>query len=750
MEPLIANLTPNGLKLRIEEALKKDSSLVTESGDLNYTKIRDMAQKLDPHLAELLMTEESCVTAFFKKIGKSKNYIFDSKRFADFLEQNTSNNSDSKFLGKKIGLYYGDELLTDRGEVVLNFPYKDCVLEGGQKTEDGEDVVFTKDSKTGEIKESTEKRREIFYNEILAADEITSLFEPKAFCNVKRYEMPKQVRHDRHSAAASRHDTDSQHNTASRSVEARHSGETSHLDESCHPEHVSGSVCTHFNRDKAGMITDNLIIKGNNLLALHSLYKEFAGRVKLIYIDPPYNTGSDSFAYNDNYNHSTWLTFMKNRLEIARELLREDGAIFVQIDHHELGYLMVLLDEVFGVENKVQVISVKAASVSGFKAVNPGPIDVTEYILFYTKSKHSFEFKKSYVEMGYNRNYNKYLETHNSENVNDWEFISIKDKVLSSVNKSEKELKKQFGDAYQFVIEQMIAQFAFEHADNIISIRDLHKPTPKMKELQDKSRVNRDKIFTYEKANGEKTYLINGGAIAFYSAKIHELDGKKCVTELLSDFWDDISWAGIASEGGIKLKNAKKPEKLLKRIIEMSTESGDLVLDYHLGSGTTAAVAHKMHRQYIGIEQLDYGKNDSVVRLQNVINGDQSGISKSVGWNPQNAEEAGSFVYMELAAFNETALKEISACKNYEELCALFKPLCQKYFLYYNVHLKDFGEKIITDESFKTLSLKKQKEMFCRMLDLNELYINKSEMEDAQFGLSENDIAATKDFYGEK
>ena len=698
MEQLIANLTPNGLKIRIEEALKKDSSLVTESGELNYTKIRDMAQKLDPHLAELLMTEESCVTAFFKKIGKSKNYIFDSKRFADFLDFNTSNNSYSKFLGKKIGLYYGDELLTDRGEVVLNFPYKDCVLEGGQKTEDGEDVVFTKDSKTGEIKESTEKRREIFYNEILAADEITSLFEPKAFCNVKRYEMPKQVRHDSHSA------------------ETRHSGEISHPDEACHPELVSGSICTHFNRDKAGMITDNLIIKGNNLLALHSLYKEFAGRVKLIYIDPPYNTGSDSFAYNDNYNHSTWLTFMKNRLEIARELLREDGCIFVQIDNSpstlrespEFGYLQVLIDEVFKRKNYVTVLTWRKKGNASNTADGIGTI--TESIFMYAKNIEQvdinlLEFKRSY----------KYEENGNAYNL----------EYPVKTNDGAYERKTM-----QFPIKVDGKTFLPPEGKRWTLGEDSIKEIIKNKKYKIEDGKFKIKKFRDDYLKGDAK---------LYNNLLLEQGSLKTAKTQLTDL-------GFPKE----IFDTPKPEELMQQILELSTSEGDLVLDYHLGSGTTAAVAHKMHRQYIGVEQMDYIKTVSVERLKKVIEGEQGGISKSVGWNPQNAEEAGSFVYLELAAFNETALKEISACKNYEELCALFKPLCQKYFLYYNVHIKDFGEKIISDESFKTLPLKKQKEMFCHMLDLNELYINKSEMEDAQFGLSEKDIAATKDFYGEK
>ncbi|MBE6359858.1 MAG: site-specific DNA-methyltransferase, partial [Treponema bryantii] len=185
-----------------------------------------------------------------------------------------------------------------------------------------------------------------------------------------------------------------------------------------------------------------------------------------------------------------------------------------------------------------------------------------------------------------------------------------------------------------------------------------------------------------------------------------------------------------------------KPEALLSRIIEMASDEHDIILDYHLGSGTTAAVAHKMNRQYIGVEQLNYGENDSVVRLQNVINGDSTGISKSVNW-----QGGGSFVYMELAEKNEKAMQLISACKNYDELVSIFNTLSTKYFLHYNVRINDFINKTCKEEQFKNLSLEKQKEIFCRMLDLNQLYVNCDDRNDKDSGLSENDIKATENFY---
>ena len=190
------------------------------------------------------------------------------------------------------------------------------------------------------------------------------------------------------------------------------------------------------------------------------------------------------------------------------------------------------------------------------------------------------------------------------------------------------------------------------------------------------------------------------------------------------------------------MKNAKKPEKLIKQIIELVCEDKDIVLDYHLGSGTTSAVAHKLNMQHIGIEQLEYKENSPLKRLENVVNGDNSGISKLVNW-----QGGGSFIYAELAKNNETAKERIDACNSLEELVQLFEELNTRYFLDYNVRIKDFKENVIKEEAFVNLSLARQKEIFKRMLDNNQLYVNLSEVEDARYNLSEDAIRLTKDFY---
>lgn len=550
----------------------------------------------------------------------------------------------------------GDIPLIDRSEVVLNFPFKDCILEGGQRKEDGLDTYFEYDEKEQRYTEKKSKRREVFYNEVLARDEIDSLFSPKAFCNAKRYESGKS------------------------------------------------SLCKKLNRDaelnkKRGLsedtITNNLIIKGNNLLALHSLKEEFTGKVKLIYIDPPYNTGNDSFAYNDNFNHSSWLTFMKNRLEIARELLKEDGAIFVQCDDNEQAYLKLLMDDVFGRENFISTIVWKRKrgrdnSARWFSKAH-------EYFLVFAKQKSILNFNLIELDEETKLQY----KNPDNDKRGKWRMLACWARGT------------QGGVQYDFTTKE--GHFFSER------LWLFSKENLKKLDQEDKLVIRGDNIY-------RKLF-------------INEHKG-----QVLESIWTDASNAANAADEiknlfGSIVFSTPKPEPFMQRIIKLSTSESDIVLDYHLGSGTTAAVAHKMNRQYIGVEQMDYIDTVTVERLKKVIEGEQGGISKLENWHG-----GGSFVYMELAEKNEQAVRLISACENLKELIFLFDELCRKYFLHYNVRIKEFREEVKTDR-FQSLPLKEQKEMFCRMLDLNQLYINADDRKDNNSGLSTDDIAITEDFY---
>lgn len=592
-------MTPqtNSLYTEIETLLKSIPEFLTEEKELRYNKIKEMAENGDVKLLEPLMKDEKIKSAFFTPILDS--FVFKTKEFKEFLDYSSSNNSYSQYLGKKIGLYMGDSALTDRSEVVLNFPFKDCVLEGGQRKEDGLDTYFTYDEKTGDYVEKTDKRREVFFNETLAKDEIDSLFSPKVFCNVKKFTK----------------DGEETYTKFERNSEV--------------------------NR-KRGLsedtITDNLVIKGNNLLALHSLKKEFEGKVKLIYIDPPYNTGSDDFKYNDHFNHSSWLTFMKNRLEVARELLRDDGAIYVQVDYHEAHYLKVLMDSVFGSENFQREIIWRIGWLSGYKTIDNNWIRNHDTILFYSKNKNCLDFHKFYIPK------------------EDFKKIAV-------------------SEAEKYPIEDVW--------------------------------------------NGNEYDDLNSIAIVSFSGET--------VSKLLN------------KEDEVK---GQKSEKLIERIIKAHTVESEIVLDMFSGTGTTGAVSHKLNRQFILFEQLTEHIDITNRRLMKVIEGEQSGISKKNNW-----QGGGSFVYLELAEKNEKAMRLISACKNYDELVSIFENLSTKYFLHYNVRVNEFINKICKEDNFKKLSLERQKEMFARMLDLNQLYVNFDDRNDKDSGLSENDIKATEDFY---
>ena len=208
------------------------------------------------------------------------------------------------------------------------------------------------------------------------------------------------------------------------------------------------------------------------------------------------------------------------------------------------------------------------------------------------------------------------------------------------------------------------------------------------------------------------------------------------------DFWQDIKTTGaIADEGGVKLSNGKKPEKILYRLIKMITEGNDIVLDYHLGSGTTAAVAHKMKRQYLGVEQLDYGNNDSVIRLNNVIRGDDTVVSV---YEDENWKGGGLFTYLELKKYNQAFIEQIEEAKDTKALLAIWEQMKAKSFLSYNVDIKKQEAHI---EDFKALSLKEQKQHLCELLDKYQLYVNLSSLNDNDFECTDEEKQVTQDYY---
>lgn len=651
----------------LEKQLKKEPNFLTDNRELKKWVVINKAQNYDAELIGLLLDDKELKAKFFLDIKGV--LVFNQSLFVQFLEQKNYLNDSYTAYKNKVGLNIDGKFLKQRNEVALVWPFKDCILEGGQSREE-------------------DKREEIFFNETLAQDEITQLLEPKVFTNAKRYTTEGEKPLDK------------------------------------------------FNRNEKGIITDNLLIKGNNLLALHSLKEEFTERVKLIYIDPPYNTGNDSFKYNDNFNHSSWLTFMKNRLEIAHRLLIKDGVIFINVDDKEYSYLKVICDEVFGRENFLNVIAVKTSDPSGHKTVNPSPYSQTEYILLYAKHKPSYKYDIQYIASDYDSGYNQ-LITNFGVDFTKWEIVGLFDFIAKEKGyKDTRDANKQLGNS---VFNSIVADYALENKDKIFQGTAIADDAAKdIVEIREKSKDNPGKIYQVRR-DKEDVYIKDGRQIYFYSNKIRKIDGVLTPSKPLTNLWADIPYNGISKEGGVKLKNGKKPEKLLRRIIEISTQKGDIVLDYHLGSGTCSAVAHKLNRQFIGIEQLDYGDNDSVVRLKNVIGGDTTGISKAIDW-----KGGGEFVYLELKKYNQAFVEQIESAKDTKAVLKIWEEMKVKSFLNYNVDLQKQEAYI---EDFKTLNLEEQKQHLVELLDKNQLYVNISSLNDKDFSVSAEEKKVTQDFY---
>ena len=310
-----------------------------------------------------------------------------------------------------------------------------------------------------------------------------------------------------------------------------------------------------------------------------------------------------------------------------------------------------------------------------------------------------------------------------------------------SGKKPKDELIKQMGFSK---FNKEFKEFTLKHKDEICTSSSIGAKAGKaIKEIKTKSQKSKGKIFEAVSTKGEKRYVYNGRELAPYSKKFREVDGKIVPSISITNIWNDINYEGIGYEGSVTFLKGKKPEKLVKRILDMATNEKDIVMDFHLGSGTTAAVSQKMNRQYIGIEQMDYGQNDSVERCLNVINGDTTGISKIVNW-----KGGGDFIYLELAEYNEEAKNKIDACKSYKELKKLFTELTDYYFLNYNVSVKQFNDQILDDKDFQELPLEEQKTLFKALLDNNQLYIPYKEQEDGKYNLSKEDQELTNRFYG--
>ena len=633
------------MKQELERLLAQNDTFMVEDV-LNKNKLAELARQYNPELLNILMSDAKISKHFFSTLDTGV-LVFKKDVFLQFLNNKEFLPDSFTAYKTKIGLATGDKYLSENQEVVLNFPYKDCVLEGGQTKDDA-------------------KRQEIFFNETLAPTEINRLLDDKVLTNFKRYDE---------------------------------SGE--HKVEELND-------------------TDNLIIKGNNLIALHSLKKRYKGSVKVIYIDVPYyfrkNIG-DAFQYNSNFKMSTWLVFLKNRLEVAKQLLREDGSIWIHTGEDGMHYLKVLADAVFGQDKFVGTLPRK---------VRDGKSDVPfnfsqdfDWVLVYTKG---FE-NKAIVGREVER---KYYETPDFPN-RPWRTADLTSQrtIIERPNSDFTMVNPKTGKEYPVNPKRSwaVTKDTFDewYQSGGIGFPDDYDF---MKGDRPFRRVFRDEDLAKSKPAYASSDTLLKDFITDLLARTKNKDGNDEITELFSR--DDFSYA--------------KPERLIEDILQVSSQEGDIVLDFFLGSGTTAAVAHKMNRQYIGIEQMDYIETVSVERLKKVIAGEQGGISKDVNWTG-----GGSFVYAELKNDAQDFKNSILEATTTEELLELFELAKKSSFLSYRIDPKKLKK-----NEFEQLSLAEQKQILSEIIDNNNLYVNYADMDDSDYGISAEDKKLNHAFYGKE
>ncbi|MEW8488603.1 MAG: site-specific DNA-methyltransferase [Candidatus Thiodiazotropha endolucinida] len=389
-------------------------------------------------------------------------------------------------------------------------------------------------------------------------------------------------------------------------------------------------------------IFDNKLIYGDNLLALKALEQDYSGKIKCIYIDPPFNTGEAFDNYDDGLEHSIWLSLMYERSRYLHNLLSSDGALFVHIDDNELAYLTVVMDEVFGRSNRISIVTFKQGSVTGHKAINPGLVTTTNYILIYAKDKSLWTPNRLFTSRERDSRYSQYIENFDDSYAK-WKYIPLSQALSEHFGVAPRQLKKHLGMNY----EEEVSSFVLKNANRVIRTArpDYKSVGQAVRDMIDISKSDPDIVYLLEREKHSNMYFKNGERLLFYKDKLKVIDGVTVSGEPLSNLWDDLLSNNLHKEGSVKFPKGKKPEGLIKRILDLSTSEGDIVLDSFAGSGTTAAVAHKMKRKWITIELGEHCETHVLPRLTKVVDGvDNDGISKSINW-----QGGGGFRYYTLA-----------------------------------------------------------------------------------------------------
>lgn len=629
----------------LEALLRNDSKYCMDDGTLIKAKIVEDALNLQPDLLKYILSHAELKDNFFSEV--SETLVFDKVKFQQFVINKSFLPDSYTAYKNKIGLTDQEgRFISESREVVLAWPYKDCMLEGGQTKEDT-------------------KRNEVFWSETLAPDEITRLTEPKALTGFQLYD--KKGAHKVKNLAP----------------------------------------------------TDNLLIKGNNLLALYSLKERFAGKVKMIYIDPPYyfakNKAGDSFCYNSNFKLSTWLVFMRDRLRVANELLSKDGVLLCHIKEDGVHWLKVLMEEIFGTDNFVETFIWK--NTDNPDSLSKKSRSSVEYIICFEKRKDaSREYVGKETENGDAPLLNSGNSVHELSfppktirfNIPDGTYNAGKPdrvelvtdvKVVNHLNKNKVILKGEFKWGQQMLDDEIASGTYFLVKSNKFSIR-FQRPQG--------TTMAPEKFFDEQ-----------------YLSKAIGVGTNEDASTHLRNMGINFSFS--------------KPESVVAYFVRAVTKEEDWVMDFFVGSGTTAAVAMKMKRRFIAVDQMDYIGTETLKRLRKVIEGEQGGISSSVGW-----QGGGSFVYCELAKSNALFMDEINAAKKEDALKDIWKRMQETGNLNYKINPADITE---SAEDFNALSLADKKRFLIECLDKNLLYIPVSDIDSEEYSIDAEDKRLTQEFY---
>ena len=621
-----------------------NSKYISEDGKLLKAVVYSDLMAMDTDLLALLLSCHEIKEIFFKEVNST--LVFDKQKFGWFIESKEFLPDSYTRYTNKIGLTRNGNFISESNDVVLDFPYKDCVLEGGQDKED-------------------QKRKEIFYNETIASDEISKMLAPKVFTNAKRY--------------------------------------------------TKNGVEEKITFDEK----DNLIIKGNNLIALSSLLKRYEGKIKCIYIDPPYyfnkTKPADAFKYNSNFKLSSWLTFMKNRLEISYNLLKDQGVLFCHIGEEGVHWVKVLMEEIFGQNDFVETFIWK--NTDNADSLSPKSRASVEYIICYEKKKNnSISYQGKKTENGDA----PLLNTGNPYHSLVFPAMTIKFNLEDGIYRGKPDRV------------EIIGECKVQNGTNI-------EPVTLAGEFKWGQQMLDEEI-------DKGTYFLvksSKFSIRFQRKEASTMAPEKYIDE---QYLSKVSGVGTNEDATSHLKSMSlkfpysKPENVISFLLQATTKENDLILDYFSGSGTTCSVAHKMGRRYIGIEQMDYIEDITVERMKKVIDGEQGGISTDVNW-----QGGGSFVYCELLENASSLIEKIQSASE-DTIFEIKSKIYDDERIIPYITREELRK---ADQEFNSLELEEKKKALISLVDKNKLYVNYSDMEDESYDVSESDKTFTKSFYAE-